>query len=337
MIDERDQQNQTKHHPSYGEAGLAATQPSRVVIKSKSYAHKTSIVFFGSGPVAAASLELLHQSFNIEAVITKPQPAHHKGDFPVLVLAKKLGLTTLTTANKDQLANLFIATTLKSPVAILIDFGIIIPRKVIDYFPLGIINSHFSILPQWRGADPITFSILSGQKKTGVSTMLLVEALDEGPLLSFGQYDMPADITTPALTKHLVKLSHALLIEAIPKYLNNRKVMPQSVTGLEVSYSRKLTKQDGVIDWHKPAQQLEREIRAFIEWPKSRTALADKEIIVTKAHVVDGFGTPGDILVENKQLLIYCGEQALSIDKLKPAGKSEMSSEAFLAGHWHLL
>jgi len=177
------------------------------------------VVFFGSGPVAAASLALLASNFAIEAVITKPKPSHHRGEVPVLEVAKRLGLPVFAAANKQELDELLAKKPAKSELAILIDFGIIVSRKIIDYFQLGIINSHFSILPEWRGADPITFAVLSGQTTTGVSLMLLVEAIDEGPLLAYGEYEMPADTTTPLLTQELIKLSQALLVETVPKYI----------------------------------------------------------------------------------------------------------------------
>jgi methionyl-tRNA formyltransferase len=292
-----------------------------------------TVVFFGSGPVAAKSLELLAQDFAIEAVVTKPQPVHHKEAFPVITLAEKLGLPVHTATDKKSLDDLFAKSSFTSRLGVLIDFGIIVSQKVIDYFPLGIVNSHFSVLPEWRGADPITFSILSGQKSTGVSLMLLVAAMDEGPLLAFGEYQLPGDITTPILTDHLIQFSHMLLKHELPAYFDGKKPSPQSVTKRAVSYSRKLTKADGLLDWKKPAQQLEREIRAFIEWPKSRATLAGKDVVITKAHVVKQKGPSGKVVVLGKQLVIYCGKDALVIDTLKPAGKNEMSGQSFIAGH----
>lgn len=301
-----------------------------------------TIVFFGSGPVAAKSLELLAEEFTVEAVVTKPRAPHHRGDVPVLELAEKLGLKILLTSDKQELSDLFATKPVTSQLGIVIDYGIIIAQEVIDYFPFGIVNSHFSLLPEWRGADPITFSILSGQKETGVSLMLIVKKMDEGPLLAQGVYDLPDDITTPVLTHELILLSDALLKNVIPWYLNGETVpRPQEeVTQSSVdepSYSRKLTKQDGVLDWQKPAEHLEREIRAFIEWPKSRCSLAGKEVTITGAHVVDKALKPGQVLVEGKELLIGTVEQSLAIDKLKPAGKQEMSIEGFLAGYQSLL
>jgi methionyl-tRNA formyltransferase len=296
------------------------------------------IVFFGSGPVAAESLRLLHESFPIEAVVTKPRPPHHHGDVPVLSTAEKLGLPVHTVLSRQELDDLVAAKPFKSHVAILIDFGIIVSQKVIDYFPLGIVNSHFSLLPEWRGADPITFAVLSGQKQTGVSLMLLVEAMDEGPLLAFGIHDLTPDITTPELTEYLIKLSYGLLRDVMPGYLaGDIKPMPQSRTGRSTSYSRRLTKEDGIIDWTKPATVIEREIRAFTGWPQSRTQLGTLDVIITKAHVINASGAPGKTTIIAKQPVIYCGEQALAIDRIKPAGKKEMTGEAFLAGYKHIL
>lgn len=292
------------------------------------------IVFFGSGPVAAESLRLLAQDFNIEAVITKPRPPHHKGEVPVLSVAEELSLSIKTASTKQELNQLFSSLSVKSRAGVLIDFGIIVSQKVIDYFPLGIVNSHFSILPEWRGADPITFAILSGQKQTGVSLMLLVAAMDEGPLLGYGEYELTDDITTPQLTQGLITLSHNLLQQHLPEYLAGRtELLSQDATGRETSYSRKLSKQDGALDWSKPAEQLEREIRAFIEWPKSRASFGPIDATITAAHVENSSDTPGNRTIIDKRPAVYCNEKCLVIDRLKPAGKKEMTGEAFLAGY----
>lgn len=302
---------------------------------------KTSktVVFFGSGPVAARSLQLLLQDFEVEAVVTKPKPAHHKGAFPVIDVAKQHKLPLQTVSTKAELSKLMATKPFRSPVGVLIDFGIIVSQDVIDYFPRGIVNSHFSVLPDLRGADPITFAILSGQEVTGVSLMLLVEAMDEGPLISFGEYRLPADITTPVLTDHLIQLSQALLKGELPRYLDNPdfKPAPQTITGRPVSYSRKLTKTDGLIDWQKPAIQIEREIRAYLDWPGSTTTLAGTSVTITQAEVVTKSGKPGSLSVDKKSLVIHCGQDALNILQLKPAGKKAMTAEAFINGHQDLL
>lgn len=310
---------------------------------------KTSktIVFFGSGPVAAQSLSLLIEDFIIEAVITKPKPTHHKGDTPVLELAEKMGLRIFTPENKKELSKLFESKPVNSKLGVVIDYGIIIAQDVIDYFPLGIINSHFSLLPQWRGADPITFSILSGQQQTGISLMLIAAGLDEGPLLAQSAYDIEPATTTPQLTNDLIELSHQSLVQILPLYMEGKIYpAPQEQVSIAESkiptYSRKLTKDDGLIDWGKPAEVIEREIRAFYEWPKSRTVLFGKDIIVTQAHSVSSQAPeakPGDaeITEDAGGILVATGNGSLCIDKLKPAGKKEMTAAAFINGYLRMV
>lgn len=307
---------------------------------------RPQIVFFGSGPVAAQSLELLSAHCDIEAVITKPQPAHHKDPFPVLVVAERLGIKTFTPYGKKELSELFVSKPVKSTLGVVIDYGFIINQDVIDYFPLGIINSHFSLLPEWRGADPISFAILSGQKETGISLMLITAGMDEGPILAHAPFTLPESVTTPELTDELIALSDWTLQNVLPSYLAGTiAASPQEAVALPghtaVTYSRKLTKDDGIIDASKPAAQLEREIRAYIEWPKSRTVIAGKDVIVTAAHAVlsPDSGKPGDIASDPQTglITIQCTPGSLHIERLKPAGKQEMSARAFLAGYGHLL
>lgn len=298
------------------------------------------IVFFGSGPVAAQSLKLLLSNFEVVAVVTKPKPAHHRGSFPVIDLANDEKLPLHTVKNKKELSELIATEPFNVEVAILIDFGIIVSQDVIDYFPKGIINSHFSLLPQWRGADPITFALLSGQARTGVSLMLLVEAMDEGPIIAVGLQDLDGTETTPELTKQLINLSDTLLKEQVARYLSNGKTISQSDIPSQIpdypntpTYSRKLTKQDGILDFTKSAPELEREIRAFLEWPKSRTKLADIDVIITSAIATDDRGNPGEYQINNAELLLFCVKGALSVREIKPAGKQAMPIGAFLAGY----
>lgn len=295
------------------------------------------IVFFGSGPVAAASLDFLSDHFPIEMVITKAAPAHHKEAAPVEVLVKHKGLPVLFANTKAELDELMARQQFNSRLGVIVDFGVIVSQQTIDSFPLGIVNSHFSLLPEWRGADPITFSILSGQSKTGVSLMLIEPSLDTGKILTQKSLPVNSDETTPSLTKRLVNFSNELLLEYLPQYLDGT-ITPHSQSHPDrATYSRKLTKEDGHIDWSKPAAQIEREIRAFIGWPGSFTELAGKKVTVTKAHVVDDSGQPGTPAIKDKTLLVYCGEQALAIDMIKPEGKKEMAGWSFVAGHKHLL
>ncbi|HVA11163.1 MAG TPA: methionyl-tRNA formyltransferase [Candidatus Dormibacteraeota bacterium] len=291
-----------------------------------------TIVFFGSGPVAAESLRLLNQDFEIEAVVTKPQPAHHKEPFPVLTLAQEFGIHTLTASTQQELSDVFEKYTLKSDLGIIIDYGIILSHDVIERFELGIINSHFSLLPRWRGADPISFSILEGDHETGVSLMVIADRLDEGDLLTQRSITIAPNATSASLTADLVSLSHKLLVEIVPLY-RAAKIQPYPQPDEKPTYSHKLSKTDGIIDWQKPAKQLEREIRAYLGWPRSRTQLGGLDIIITAAHVVSGSGNPGSLSIENQQLGIFCSKDMLVIDRLIPPGKKDMSAQSFLNGY----
>jgi methionyl-tRNA formyltransferase len=326
MIDERDRTSQSKRNHSYVESGLAASQPSNEVTGQKYYSHKISVIFFGSGPVAARSLQLLAQNFRVEAIVTKPTTLKEMQsalpDCPVHVVSSKV-----------ELSNLMEKRPFTSKLAVLIDFGIIVTRDVIEYFEHGIVNSHFSLLPEWRGADPISFAILSGQSKTGVSLMLIDEGMDTGKILAQKSIKIASDSTTTYLTSELIDLSNNLLSTHLPAYING-DLKPRNQSHPDrATYSHKLKKEDGIIDWSKPATQLEREIRAYVDWPKSQTKIGDIEVTITQAHVESLQGQAGKLKVSGKQLAIYCGENALVIDRLKPSGKQDMSAESFLAGY----
>jgi methionyl-tRNA formyltransferase len=342
MIDERGDQKGARRNGGYGERVFDQSQPSSAGSQPKHYRHKAPIVFFGSGPVAAASLAFLAEHFEVEAVITKPQPAHHKEPFPVLTLAEELGLKTYTPVGKQELSELFATRPVTSKLGVVIDYGFIINQDVIDYFPLGIVNSHFSLLPEWRGADPITFAILSGQKQTGVSLMLIDEKMDEGPLLAQATYDIYDEETTPSLTRNLIELSNQTLLEILPLYLDG-KAQPAPQLDASIlddktpTYSRKLAKEDGMLDFNKPALQLEREIRAYAEWPKSHTQLGKIDVIITQAHAVPStMPEPAghiEVMTDPGILMINTVDGYLCIDRLKPVGKKEMNSLEFLNGY----
>lgn len=284
------------------------------------------IVFFGSGPVAAATLEALWPHFAIEAIITKPRATGHRGSVPVLDVAHAHRAQVFTPQTKQELSDLIVTHSFTSQIGLVVDYGIIISKSVIDSFDFGIINSHFSLLPEWRGADPITFAVLSGQKQTGVSLMLINERLDEGQLLAQQSLALPANITTPELTTKLIALSNTMLITNIPKYIAGDIKSYDQPKATEASYSRKLTKDDAVIDIKKTSTQIEREIRAFSGWPKSVIDLFGHRVVVRKARIAQS--------VSDGALVITCGQQTFLevLELTAPSGKT-MSGAAFLRGY----
>ena len=291
------------------------------------------IVFFGSGPVAKASLDALAQHCPIEAVVTKASTSAE-------MAAGLSDIPQHLVKNKAELTALLAAQPFESTLGIIVDFGIIVEQAVIDYFPLGIINAHFSLLPAWRGADPISFSILSGDTETGVSLMLINVGLDEGQLLAQENLPIDASDTTASLTDKLIRLSNDMLSRYLPLYRSG-KLLPFDQPDQPVTYSRKLTKEDGLIDWTKPAVEIERSIRAFQPWPKSTTTLGGLQMTISRARLDPEIpadqpaskpaGTPE--IVGKNGLRVYCGRGALLLDEVTPAGKKTMTSAALLAGH----
>jgi len=290
------------------------------------------IVFFGSGLVAAQSLEFISRNFNIEAVITKPKKSNSRDPVPVIDLSNKLGVKVYTPTNKDELDYLLENTNFNSEVGILIDYGIIVSQKVINSFKLGIINSHFSLLPAWRGPDPISFSILNGDKTTGVSLMLLSIGIDEGKLIAQEKTNIN-NSNCIVLTESLIKLSNSMLTKYMPNYLSGDLVPYAQSDKISPSFSRKLTKQDGIINWSKPAIQIESEIRAFISWPKSFTKIYGIPVIITQAAIGHSNGEPGSITYDKKSMNINCKKDSLNVLRLKPVGKNDMEIASFISGY----
>lgn len=291
-----------------------------------------SLVFFGTGPVAAESLEALSQQFEIKLVITKPKPAYHKHPAPVEEMAKKKDLKLCFAGTTQEIDSQIEALKPASEVAAVIDFGVIISTKTIDYFQYGIINSHFSLLPRWRGADPITFTLLSGDQQTGISLMKIVKNLDEGPIIIQKVLPVEKKATQITLTRQLIDLSNETLLEYLPKYING-EVTPEPQPAENISYSRKITKKDGDIDWNKTAQHIEREIRAYAGWPKSRANINKIDCIILEADISNREIKPGKAEADKNKLLVGCSQGSLSIKKLQPAGKKPMSADEFIRGY----
>lgn len=293
---------------------------------------KISVVFFGSGPVAAASLEGILDEFTIELVVTKPLPLHHRGKAPVEELAKEHNLDIRFANSKKDMGLIFQDIEVKSTVGLIIDYGVILPSSVIDKFPKGVVNSHFSLLPRWRGPDPITYCLLAGDQQTGVSLMKIVPRLEEGPIIVQEKFILPAKINMPDLTRELVKLSNSMIKKYLPAYLKD-ELSPKPQSSVGITYSHKIYKSNGLIDWNKPAEDIEREIRAYAGWPKSRTSINGLDCIIIAADVSEQSDKSGKYQISDKNLLIFAGKGSLIVNKIQPAGKKPMNIEEFLRGY----
>ena len=225
---------------------------------------------------------------------------------------------------------------LKPDIAVLVAYGRIISQTIIDLFPMGIVNIHPSLLPKYRGPTPIESAILNGDTQTGVSIMQLSAGMDDGPVYAQRTIELEKD-TKMELYEKVTATSTELFFEVFPSILND-SLKPTDQDDIQATYSKLLDKKDGVIDWGKPAEQLEREIRAYAHWPQSRTRLAGIDVMIADATVNnDVLLAPGTIQASKQRLLIGTSTTALEISSIKPAGKKEMPVQAFLSGYRSLI
>lgn len=212
----------------------------------------------------------------------------------------------------------------QAEAAILVAYGQIIPPEIIDIFPRGIINIHPSLLPKYRGASPVEQTILDGAEQTGVSLMKLDAKLDDGPIFAQKTVNLRGNETKQQLVDKLLSLGADMLIEHLPAILTG-DLEPKPQTQNKATYTQRIGKDDGLIDWRKSAIQIEREVRAYAGWPKSRATLLGHDVIVTKSRVA--------IDSSDGALVMQCNPGFLEILELKaPSGKT-ISGSDFMRGY----
>lgn len=294
---------------------------------------KTSnkIVFFGnerlsSGfePNGAPTLQaLVNAGYSVVAVVAN----HHE---PQSRKARSLGIKDVAQANniplllpqnlKDIQNQL---ESLKPQLGVLVAYGRMVPQAIINLFPRGIVNIHPSLLPEYRGSTPIEQAILDGKNHTGVSLMQLVKAMDAGPLFGQAHIDLDGTESKVELTQTLLSLGGQMLLEKLPPILEG-SLLPTQQKG-EPTYCGLINKADSQLDIKKPAYRLERQVRAYLGWPKSRTTLFGQEVIVTKSRVV---------VTKTNGLILACAEETfLEITELIAPSGRRMSGVDFKRGY----
>lgn len=301
--------------------------------------NKPSIVFFGTGQTSLDSLVELSKSYRIEAIFTKPADVISRGrsqNSKIIQWADTNDVMSFKTQTKKELGDVFKNNKFISRVGVVLDYGVIIPDEVISLFQLGILNSHFSLLPKYRGADPIRAAILSGDKITGVTIMKIVSELDAGPIISWAEYKIPYNITEPKLRTELSILNCALLPISLELFLDASVTLVEQDTS-NVSFTKKISKQDGYIDCNKPANQIEREIRAYSNWPKSHLKYKAMDLIIHEAKVSSISSSLGKLTIVDNKLILGCKNSSLEIVKLQIPGKKPIDANSFINGYSNLL
>jgi methionyl-tRNA formyltransferase len=296
------------------------------------------IVFFGTESFSLTALTgLIEAGYDIAAVVTKPDSKKGRGHQviapAVKVLAEKHNIPVWQPTKLKEISEDI--KDLQPIAGVLVSYGKIIPQATIDLFTPGIVNVHPSLLPKYRGPSPIESAILNGDATTGVSIMQLSADMDAGPVYTAKEYALAHTETQPELYQTLGTVGTNLLLEALPRILAG-DLQPIAQDDTAAAYCQLLTKDDGIIDWHQPAEVIERRIRAFKSWPQSRASLNGIDVIITQAHVAPSKAkTPGNIesIDEQGTLAINTKDGALLIDAVKPLGKKEMPVKAFLAGY----
>lgn len=227
---------------------------------------------------------------------------------------------------KDQLA------ALGADIGVLVAYGKIVPQNIIDIFPAGIVNIHPSLLPKHRGPTPIESVILAGEQETGVSLMQLAAKMDAGPVFAQQTIRLTGNETKQLLAEQLITMGKDMLLQHLPAIIDG-SLQPQPQTESLATYDSLVQKTDGVLDFNKTALQLEREVRAYAGWPRSRANIGTTEVIITQAHVVDIDGVAGTLWLQGNDIGLHGSEGALVIDRLIPAGKNEMDASSFMAGY----
>lgn len=306
------------------------------------------VVFFGTPEFTLPTLKALYQEgYNIVLVITQPdKPVGRKQIItpsPVKVEAKKLKLKVIEDLKIETL-RLRSGQGLKDldpDVGIVVAYGKIIPKEILDLFPNGCLNIHPSLLPKYRGPSPIQAAILSGDKETGITIIELDEKMDHGPIIQKAKVKIQKSDTAETLHDRLAQEGAKLLIKTLPDYLFG-KVRSEPQNDNQASYTQILKREDGKIDWKKSAKEIERQIRAYYPWPGSFTnfvtenrVFGSPKVKILSAQVADDLSSaqPGLFNIKIGQLYIQCGKGSLLIKKLQPEGGKEMTGEEFIRGY----
>lgn len=294
------------------------------------------MVFFGTPDFAVPSLKaLIHSGEEIGLVVTQPDKLKGRGHLlsspPVKVFAEEAGLRVVQPGSLREEALREQLASLRPEFGIVVAYGKILPRTILDLPARGCINVHASLLPKYRGAAPIAWAIIRGEGRTGVTTMLMNEGLDTGDVLMRRELDIGREETTGSLTPRLAQVGASLLTETI-KGVRDGSVRPVPQTG-ETVYAPPLRKSDGRIDWSRSAREISRVVRGMQPWPGAYCEIGSERVTLLRTEPVEGEGTPGMVSEVAKDFfLINAGLGRLAVLDLQPAGKKPMSASAFIHG-----
>ena len=296
------------------------------------------IVFMGTPDFAVSTLEsLIKGGHEVIAAVTQPDKPKGRGKAvqltPVKEKAMEYEIPVYQPVKARDPEFVELLKGMNPDVIVVVAFGQLLPKAILDIPKYGCVNVHASLLPKYRGAAPIQWAVIDGEEVSGVTTMRMDEGLDTGDMLEKAEIVLDAKETGGSLFDKLSALGGELILSTLEKMENGtitRTPQGESTT----SYAKMLKKTMGEIDWSMEAVKIERLIRGLNPWPSAYTSLKGKTVKIWSADVVAGntTGNPGRVTVSKDKLLVECGEGFLSITELQLEGKKRMETAAFLRG-----
>ena len=292
------------------------------------------LAFMGSPKFALPPLEaLIAAGHEIACVYSQPPRPAGRGKqarpTPVAAFAAERGFDVRTPKSLRKAEEQAAFAALKLDAAIVVAYGLILPRPVLDAPRLGAFNLHASLLPRWRGAAPIQRAIMAGDRITGVQVVRMEEGLDTGPILASAETSIEFDDNSATLHDRLARLGASLLAEALGKIERGEATeTPQSADG--VTYAHKITPAETRIDWTRPSREVDAKIRGLAPSPGAWFELDGARTKALHSRLGQGAGQPGEAL--DDALLIACGEGAVRLLNVQKEGRGPLDAETFLRG-----
>lgn len=297
------------------------------------------VIFMGTPDFAVPTLQtLIDSEHEILAVFTQPDRPKGRGNIiqmpPVKTLALSYDLTVYQPRRIKNQESIDILKALGPDLIVVAAFGQILSQEILDIPTYGCINVHGSLLPKYRGAAPIQWSIINGDPTSGITIQQMVYALDEGDILMKEELELSAKETGGSLHDKLSMLSGPLVIKTISAMLNHT-LSPVKQNSEDATYAPMLSKATGLIHWADEAQKVEQLIRGLNPWPSAYTFYDGKMLKVWEAEVVKEAHDfkPGTIVIEDDTMTVACGKDKLMLKQIQLAGKKSMETSAFLRGH----
>ena len=294
--------------------------------------------FFGTPDFAATALEaLLASDHQVVGVVCQPDKPAGRGQKLVAPPVKQVALRAgLALAQPRSVRNKEIVETLRGwqpDIAVVAAYGKILPPALLALPRFGCINIHASLLPRYRGAAPIQWAIARGDSVTGVTIMQMNEGMDEGDILLQRETPIAADDTGRSLHDRLARIGAELVIEALAA-IESGTASPEPQNDAEATHAPMISKDDGQIDWSRPAAEIERQVRAFDPWPSAFTFAAGKRLRVLRAHVGSATtdAAPGTVVAAGDSVAVATGAKVLLLDEVQLEGRKLLAAADFVRG-----